>query len=316
MIPVVYKLYFTGIFLSALYFLYTSFQYNLSIYLFLLCFFTIHIYYTFGEYIIHKYFFHKIFKNIHQKHHEDPKKYYRLFIPIKITLINELILFCVSYFISYYLFGNIFILYPILSSAHFSYLLFEFSHYISHYYSHYSHYLFPKRVVSFHNFHHINDNYHFGFTTPFWDIVFGTCKNKFDFTEYPLSFIPLSIVSFLHVEQIVVLSNIFYIYPSFICYQYKNYGLCLFYFLTGMFSFIYHSYNCFWTKVLDYTFAITYLFVSCFIFISNTHLLYIYEPYIWFLSSILIYLYDKNEFTHIIWHILTSIGVGRMLSFV
>jgi len=321
MIPSSYKWYFFYILLSSsFFFLHAYLKLNISIYTFLICFFIINIYYTFAEYIIHRYFFHDILKNIHKKHHDEPKQYYRLFIPIKITLINEFILACTSYLLSYYFCGNEIAVYPILLSARLSYLLFEFSHYVSHYYSYYSKnfisYFIPKRLVSFHQFHHIDDNYHFGFTTPFWDILFNTCKNRFDITEYPLCFLPISIISFINVEQLVTLSNIFYLYPSFVCHQLNWTSLSLFYFLTGLVSGTYHSvYHHsirFYLKVIDYTFAISYLFISVYLFVNQNLMSHI-ESYIWFTISMTIYLVDNSEFTHFIWHIFTACGVGRML---
>ena len=189
MIPLLYKIYFSTILISAIYFLSIS---TLPVYSHLCIFLLINSYYTLGEYIIHKYLFHDMIKEIHKKHHDDPMKYYRLFIPIRVTVFNDILLF---------LFGWTFFhdyLLPIMASAHLSYLLFEYCHYSSHYKN--CTFLPPRRLIAFHHLHHFNERGHFGFTTPFWDIVFGTTTHTFPLSYYPLSFLPISVISFLSIK--------------------------------------------------------------------------------------------------------------------
>lgn len=194
MIPISYQLYFTTVLLSGIYFSY-NYVSNYSIYSYGLICMIVNAYYTLGEYIIHRYGFHLIFEKIHKKHHDDPKRYYRLFIPIPITLINECILVALSYLCCW---NHVL---AIASAAHFSYLLFELAHYASHYPTGtLVSFFLPRRLISFHYSHHMDDRYNFGFTTPCWDILFKTSKVPFDLYEYPLSMFPFSVVSFLTIK--------------------------------------------------------------------------------------------------------------------
>ena len=202
-IPVSYQVYFFIIFLSGVYIVY-EYLTMYSFHSYLIIFLTINFYYTLIEYIIHRFFFHmnRFEQYFHQKHHDNPKQDYRLFIPIHITLVNEVILGIVSY-----LFFNDYFL-AILSSTHFSYLLFEMVHYCAHHPLTFFSYFIPKRLISFHYMHHIEEDYNYGFTTPFWDILCGTSMSSFNVCYYPFSLVPISVVSFIDLDELVVLSII------------------------------------------------------------------------------------------------------------
>jgi len=312
MIPFVYQLYFLSVFLTGIYGCYNFYNTEgFLTYLFVFC--IVNSYYTFGEYVIHRYLFHNLFEKLHNKYHKEPKKYYRLFIPIHITLLNDIMLCLISYFLFPRFFSGI------MSSAHFSYLLFEATHYVAHYSSESKlSFLFPKRLISFHYFHHTDDDYNYGFTTPFWDILFEKNKSRFPFKEYPLSIFPLSVVSFLSLDEIehllVISSNIVYLFPAYVV---RDNDLFLFYFYLsmGIVSSIYHSVPCFLTKVVDHLFASAYFLISFYMWITLNLFNYT-EPYVWLFLSAVMYVVDNSKYTsnivHILWHIFTGVGVGRM----
>lgn len=173
-----YIIYFLTVFITAIAWLELSWTY-------LLYFVVVNSYFTLGEYLIHRFVFHHLSPRAHQKHHDDPTKFSRLFIPIPVTLVNNGILFLIAK-------DNV---YMIMSAAHLSYLLFEWAHYASHYPM--TQLILPSRLISFHHSHHTNNTHNFGFTTPFWDIVFGTSSAQFKWSDYPLSCLPISVLSFI-----------------------------------------------------------------------------------------------------------------------
>jgi hypothetical protein len=128
----------------------------------------------------------------------------RLFIPIPVTLINDMFLASLAFhFIHTYWMS-------VVSAAHISYLCFELSHYSSH---QFNSKIIPSRLPAFHQNHHRHcdskpsfdsapkpepsvenkpethmalNEFNFGFTTPAWDIIFGTSSGKFKLRQYPL----------------------------------------------------------------------------------------------------------------------------------
>ena len=192
----VYSVYFFCVTLSALY----GIEWNPS---YLTTLLLTNVYYTAGEYLFHRITFHSpvrfpALSLAHSKHHDQPTNEKRLFIPIAVTLMNDVFFIAVNA----YLKTNIL---HFISASHLSYLAFEVSHYASH--LPLSYVPLPSRLIAFHHHHHANDQMNYGFTTPAWDLLFGT-SSHFSIKHYPLCYVPLSIVSFLHRRTILLLLSL------------------------------------------------------------------------------------------------------------
>jgi Fatty acid hydroxylase superfamily len=295
-----YKYYFTFVTITSIY----GFEFSLD-YLYALL--LTNLYYTAGEYIFHRFTFHNptYFSGLthaHSKHHDQPTNEKRLFIPIIVTLFNDLFFILIGYLFNFY---N---LLHFISASHLSYLLFEASHYASHLPS--SFLYLPKRLLAFHHHHHHQPTMNFSFTTPAWDIFFKT-SSSFSLYYYPLSFLPISILSFLSIQEIVVLSNLIYLYPAYYSYLNQFYFYSFYYILTCFVSMLYHTNvtNNF-LHLLDYCIASGYFMISFYFYINYRMT---FDPFIWFCLSLFAFLQDTNHYSHIIWHLLTAIGVGRMI---
>lgn len=140
--------------------------------------------YMFSEYITHRFFFHlkpprnqlflKLLKRIHYDHHQYPDDLKLLFLPIWYSLPNFFILSLLFYSITKELDWTLaFDLGLILML-----LVYEWKHYVAHR---------PLKPLSkfgvwikkTHLLHHYkNENYWFGVSNPFFDIIFGTLKNE------------------------------------------------------------------------------------------------------------------------------------------
>jgi hypothetical protein len=204
-------------------------------YLFILL--AVNAYFNFGEYMIHKYVFHNpstipsVYK-AHWKHHEAPTMLRRLFIPIPVTLINDVFLAAIAF---HFLPASWM---SVVSAAHLSYLCFELSHYCSH---QIDCKIIPSRLPAFHQNHHHHcdsnpstnighkteshstikpeaplklNEFNFGFTTPAWDILFGTSSGKFKLQQYPLCFLPISILSFANINELARFTTVFPVIAS------------------------------------------------------------------------------------------------------
>jgi len=274
-------------------------------------------YYTLGEYIFHRHTFHSPDKfptitRLHAKHHEIPENQNRLFIPISVTLFNDMILAGVVY-----LLGGVVTTW--LSAAHFSYLLFEYAHYSTHSSTLGS--LLPARLIAFHHYHHVLDSVHFAFTTPYWDILFGTTRrtDSFRLQDYPLSWLPLSVVSFLSRNELQVVTNLIYLWPAMGAWKYGWYGTSCIYFLTGVVSAIHHGHHGqspVW-KTVDYIMATLYFIASVWLW-WNTVFLSSWLVILSCVVSLVLFVIDQQQkecgLCHIAWHLLTGIGVGYMVS--
>lgn len=295
-----YQYYFTFVAATSLY----GFEWSIDyLYTFLLT----NMYYTTGEYLFHRFTFHhpthfQTLTKAHSKHHDQPTNQKRLFIPIAVTFCNDLLFILLSYLFNT---GN---LLHFISSSHLSYLLFEASHYASHLPSNWLY--LPKRLISFHHHHHYQPTMNFGFTTPAWDILFHT-SSHFSLYHYPFSFLPLSILSFLSIHEITILSNLIYIYPAHYSYLHQFYFHSIYYLFTGFVSMLYHSQvNNKYYKLLDYIIATGYFIISLYFYINYR---LTFEPIVWCCLSLMLFFKDINHYTHIVWHLLTAIGVGQMI---
>jgi sterol desaturase/sphingolipid hydroxylase (fatty acid hydroxylase superfamily) len=136
-------------------------------------------FWTFFEYIMHRYIFHwlgefkfgkKITYALHGVHHEYPRDEQRLFMPPVPGIIIISILFTIGYFT---LGHRVYIFLPGLLLG---YLCYAYIHYSIHKYQ------APKilkRMWVNHTLHHYKDHDKaFGVTTPLWDFIFGTLPDK------------------------------------------------------------------------------------------------------------------------------------------
>lgn len=141
-------------------------------------------FWTFAEYILHRFLFHWINENkfvqrfhfiMHGSHHLYPRDTERLLMPPVPGLIMATILFLIFYVI-FYIIG-----YPIYTWAFFpgfflGYLLYSFLHRATHVVKP------PKRfkfLWKHHSLHHYKyPNKAFGVSNTFWDHVFGTMPPK------------------------------------------------------------------------------------------------------------------------------------------
>ncbi|MQR96222.1 sterol desaturase family protein [Fictibacillus phosphorivorans] len=140
--------------------------------------------YMFSEYLTHRYFFHikapkntflfKLIKRLHYDHHKKPNDLKLLFLPIwysvpSLFLLSTL-LFLITRSIPYTL--------SFASGLMFMFFIYEWKHYVAH------RPLKPKTrfgrwIKKTHTLHHYkNENYWYGVSTPFIDVLFGTLKDE------------------------------------------------------------------------------------------------------------------------------------------
>jgi sterol desaturase/sphingolipid hydroxylase (fatty acid hydroxylase superfamily) len=140
--------------------------------------------YMFGEYVTHRFLFHlkapknefflNLLKRLHYDHHKYPNNLKLLFLPLWYSIPNFLILLTLFYLIVKKIdctlafgMGLVFML-----------LVYEWKHYIAH------QQIKPKTkfgvwLKKTHILHHYkNENYWFGVSNPFFDIIFGTLKDE------------------------------------------------------------------------------------------------------------------------------------------
>lgn len=137
-------------------------------------------FFTFLEYILHRYLFHmntdtelrkKIQYNIHGLHHDYPKDKDRLAMP----LIASITLAIVLYTVFYLTMGNN--AYGFLSGVMVGYSTYLLVHYVVHAYPPPKNFL--KNLWINHAVHHYKEGEHaFGVSSPLWDYVFGTMPKK------------------------------------------------------------------------------------------------------------------------------------------
>ena len=151
-----------------------------------LLFFVGILYWTFFEYIAHRFLFHLVSGNIkmkkisyilHGNHHDYPRDRQRLFMPALPSLILATILFLFHYI---FLWKYTWAFFP---GFMFGYLLYASIHYSIHAFE--PPFKFMKPLWRNHQLHHYKDEHlGFGVSNTFWDKVFGTffdlSKNKED----------------------------------------------------------------------------------------------------------------------------------------
>jgi 4-hydroxysphinganine ceramide fatty acyl 2-hydroxylase len=134
------------------------------------------IWWTFLEYMIHRFFFHWMstvkklvyyIGSFHLYHHQEPKDrrvYTSGIAPAILWSVVSMILFPLFFTYDESLLISSFTL--------LSYFIYEFAHYYAHVYEAKSGYL--RLIQQNHFHHHLNPKVNFGQTSPLWDFVFGT----------------------------------------------------------------------------------------------------------------------------------------------
>ena len=138
-------------------------------------------FWTFFEYIMHRFVFHflaeskkaqKIVYVIHGNHHEYPRDRERLFMPPVPSLILASVIFSLMYFIAY-LFGAQLNVFSFFSGFMLGYLMYGTMHYAIHAWN--PPYKWMKPLWRNHHLHHYkNEMQGFGVSTTLWDRLFGT----------------------------------------------------------------------------------------------------------------------------------------------
>lgn len=140
---------------------------------------------TYIEFASHYYLFHGPFWRFHKKHHIEPSNNTHLLVPFAYSIPG----LCTIY-VGYYTFFPLKTTFSLISGHYLSYLFFEYIHYISHKRPMYLVKIlkipYIKELILAHKHHHykngkilkdIDDNYkNYGFTTLYWDKVYGTYK--------------------------------------------------------------------------------------------------------------------------------------------
>jgi sterol desaturase/sphingolipid hydroxylase (fatty acid hydroxylase superfamily) len=140
--------------------------------------------FIFSEYLTHRFLFHlkpptnplflKFLKRIHYDHHAYPNELHLLFLPLWYSLPNFCILAFIFYFITDTFVGTTAFGGGLITML----LVYEWKHYIAHTP------IKPKTrlgkwIKKVHILHHYkNENYWFGVSNPFVDVLFGTFKNE------------------------------------------------------------------------------------------------------------------------------------------
>jgi sterol desaturase/sphingolipid hydroxylase (fatty acid hydroxylase superfamily) len=136
-------------------------------------------FWSFTEYILHRFAFHyhpeseqgkKIHYLIHGNHHEYPRDRERLFMPAAPSLIIASTLFLLMFLV---LGKNVFAFFP---GFMFGYLIYGSMHYAIHAWN--PPFIWMKPLWRNHHLHHYkNDDMGFGVSSTLWDHVFGTMFN-------------------------------------------------------------------------------------------------------------------------------------------
>ncbi|RDI43235.1 sterol desaturase family protein [Falsibacillus pallidus] len=142
--------------------------------------------FMFSEYLTHRFVFHlkapkhpfllKLLKRLHYDHHVYPNDLHLLFLPIWYSLPSMVALSAIFYGLHNEWFHTFSFSAGLLSML----LIYEWTHYVAHTP------LKPKTkfgkwLKKVHILHHYkNENYWFGVSTPFVDVLFGTLKDEKD----------------------------------------------------------------------------------------------------------------------------------------
>jgi 4-hydroxysphinganine ceramide fatty acyl 2-hydroxylase len=138
------------------------------------------LFFTFLEYVLHRYLFHmntdtemrkKIQYNIHGLHHDYPKDKDRLAMPVIASVTLAIVLYTTFYFAMGI---NV---YGFLSGVMVGYSTYLLVHYVVHAYPPPKNFL--KELWVNHAIHHYKEGDHaYGVSSPLWDYIFGTMPKK------------------------------------------------------------------------------------------------------------------------------------------
>jgi sterol desaturase/sphingolipid hydroxylase (fatty acid hydroxylase superfamily) len=166
---------------------YSSSHLNLSVEQIGLTFLSGMFFWTFFEYILHRFVFHffaesedarKIVYVIHGNHHEYPRDRERLFMPPVPSIILACVVFMLMYFAAH-LFNSSDYAYAFFPGFIIGYLMYGSMHYAIHAWN--PPYAWMKPLWRNHHLHHYkNEERGFGVSTTLWDRLFGT---MFDLTK-------------------------------------------------------------------------------------------------------------------------------------
>ncbi|TYS58632.1 fatty acid hydroxylase family protein [Sutcliffiella horikoshii] len=142
--------------------------------------------FMFSEYLTHRFVFHlkppknpfllKMLKRLHYDHHTDPNDLHLLFLPLWYSLPNLSVLAIIFYLIA----GSWGLTLGFASGLMMMLFLYEWKHYVAHRPIK-PRTKFGKWVKKTHILHHFkNENFWYGVSTPFVDVLFGTLKNEKD----------------------------------------------------------------------------------------------------------------------------------------
>lgn len=140
--------------------------------------------FMFSEYLTHRFVFHlkppknpfllKMLKRLHYDHHTDPNDLHLLFLPLWYSLPNLSVLAIIFYLIV----GSWGLTLAFASGLMMMLFLYEWKHYVAHRPIK-PRTKFGKWVKKTHILHHFkNENFWYGVSTPFVDVLFGTLKNE------------------------------------------------------------------------------------------------------------------------------------------
>jgi sterol desaturase/sphingolipid hydroxylase (fatty acid hydroxylase superfamily) len=159
-----------------LFLFYSSYKFQFSFLQITLLFLAGTFFWTFFEYMMHRFVFHWTSDNpriqrigyvMHGNHHEFPRDKQRLFMPPVPSLIIASVVFGIMYF---FMQSYTFSFFP---GFIFGYLLYGSMHYAIHAWN--PPFKWMKPIWRNHHLHHYkNDHQGFGVSTNFWDNVFGT----------------------------------------------------------------------------------------------------------------------------------------------
>lgn len=145
------------------------------------CFIAGMFFWTFFEYIMHRFVFHmvaeserarKIVYVMHGNHHEYPRDKERLFMPPVPSIIIASVIFMLMYLLAGLFDGSQYI-YSFFPGFMLGYLIYGSMHYAIHAWN--PPYKWMKPLWRNHHLHHYkNDHQGFGVSTTIWDRVFGT----------------------------------------------------------------------------------------------------------------------------------------------
>ncbi len=140
--------------------------------------------FIFSEYLSHRFLFHlkapknsflfKLIKRLHYDHHTDPNNLHLLFLPLWYSIPNLSVLVLIFYLIT----GNLWLTVAFAGGLKMMLLIYEWKHYVAH------RPIKPKtkigkNIKKLHILHHFkNENYWYGVSTSFVDVLFGTLKDE------------------------------------------------------------------------------------------------------------------------------------------